>query len=119
MKRSHRLSLRARHARAAIGVTVIHLLIMGTVSTIVLKNQWTKPVLRGARGGRDPQSGRASAKPDGYPAVRSPSRYLLTPHVLIGPLTSGNSTQERDTQALVAGLQQLAASGRPVEVPRA
>ncbi|MGD0375488.1 MAG: HAMP domain-containing sensor histidine kinase [Streptosporangiaceae bacterium] len=111
MKRSHRLSLRARMLVLLIGVTVIFLLIMGTVSTIVLKNQWTKQFSAGLVADATRSPAELSAKPDGYSAVQVTVRYLLTPHVLIGPLTSGNSTQERDTQELVAGMQQLAASG--------
>ena len=42
MSSSHRLSLRTRMLVLLIGVTVIFLLVMGMVSTIVLRNQWAK-----------------------------------------------------------------------------
>ena len=112
MKRSHRLSLRARMLVLLISVTVIFLLIMATVSTIVLKNQWTKQFSAGLVADATRSPAELSAKPNGYSAVQVTVRYLLTPHVLISPLTGGNpSTQDLDTQELVAGVQQLAASG--------
>ncbi len=116
MMTSHRLSLRARMLVLLIGVTVIFLLIMGAVSTIVLKNQWTKQFSAGLMADATRSPAELSAKPNGYSAVQVTVKYLPTPHVVIAPLTGSASdgataSQQLDTQELATGIRQLAASG--------
>jgi signal transduction histidine kinase len=90
-----------------IGVTTMFLLIMGTVSTFVLENQWGKQFAAGlvAAAARNPAD--LTAKPNGYSAVQLTIRLARLPHLLVSPLT-GNTTA---TEELVAGIQALAARG--------
>jgi signal transduction histidine kinase len=109
MSRPGRLSLRTRMLVLLIAVTTIFLVIMGTVSTIVLRNQWIKQFNAGrvAAALRSPQD--LTNKPEGYAAVQVTfkARVLPTRRVIVDPLT-GDTT---GTQALAAGLQQLRNNG--------
>jgi signal transduction histidine kinase len=121
MRRPGRLSLRTRMLVLLIGVTTMFLLIMGTVSTFVLENQWTKQFAVGLVAAAARSTDDLSAKPNGYAAVQVTVR-LARPRLLIDPLTGDNSA----TQELAAGIKTLAAAGaltasinhQPFAVPR-
>jgi signal transduction histidine kinase len=126
MTNSRRLSLRARMLVLLISVSVIFLLVMGTVSTIVLRNQWAKQfnanlVTEASTRGPD----ELSVKPNGYSAVEVTGRLLAIRRATVQPLTA--STSAAATQELAAAVQQLAANGalayyilhsEPFAVPR-
>ena len=126
MTNSHRLSLRTRMLVLLIGVTVIFLLVMGTVSTFVLRNQWAKQFnanLVTEANTRSPDG--LSGKPNGYSAVEVTGRLLAIRRATVQPLTA--STSAAATQELAAAVQQLAANGtlayyivhsEPFAVPR-
>ncbi len=126
MSSSHRLSLRTRMLVLLIGVTVIFLLVMGMVSTIVLRNQWAKQFnanLVTEANTRSPAG--LSVKPNGYSAVEVNGRLLAIRRATVQPLTGGTSAAA--TQELATTVQQLAANGtlayyivhsEPFAVPR-
>src|ERR1019366_2759803 len=108
MTRARRLSLRTRMLVLLIGVTAIFLLIMGTVSAIVLRNQWAKQFnanLVAVANTRTPTG--LAAKPNGYTAVEVTGRILVARDLVVEPLTRSMP----GTQQMVAGVQQLASSG--------
>jgi signal transduction histidine kinase len=127
MKSSHRWSLRARMLALLIGVTVIFLLVMGTVSTIVLRNQWLKQFsanLVTEANTRTP--GGLISKPNGYSAVEVDGRLAAIRSATVQRLTTGTSASA--TQELAAAVQQMAANGtltyyilrsKPFDVPGA
>jgi signal transduction histidine kinase len=108
MTRPRRLSLRTRMLVLLIGVTAIFLLIMGTVSAIVLRNQWAKQFnadLVAVANTRSPAG--LAAKPNGYTAVEVTGRILVARNLAVTPLTPSMP----GAQGLLAGIQQLGASG--------
>ncbi|HEY7146057.1 MAG TPA: HAMP domain-containing sensor histidine kinase [Streptosporangiaceae bacterium] len=107
MSRPGKLSLRARMLVLLIGVTTLFLLIMGTVSTLVLRNQWSKQFNAGlvTAAARSPAD--LAAKPGGYSAIEVTVRLLRLPHVQVAALTGGTAA----TQELIAGVRKLAAQG--------
>jgi two-component system, OmpR family, sensor kinase len=108
MNRPGKLSLRARMLVLLIGVTTMFLLIMGTVSTFVLENQWTRQFSAGLVSAAARSPADLKAKPNGYSAVQVTVRFVTAPHVLIEPLTGGSAA----TQELAAGVRQLVTRGR-------
>ena len=103
MRSSHRFSLRARMLVLLIGVTVIFLLVMGTVSTVVLRNQWAKQFnanLVTEANTRSPAG--LSVKPNGYSAVEVNGRLLAIRRATVQPLTAGTSAAA--TQELAAAV---------------
>ncbi len=107
MRRTGKLSLRTRMLVLLIGVTSMFLLIMGLVSTFVLKNQWSKQFAAGlvAAAARNPAD--LTAKPNGYSAAQITVRPARLPHVVVDPLTANTAA----TAELVAGIQTLADRG--------